>query len=1092
MHDSSLVTGSCVIFRRKAIFLAPTRALCRQVVEDWNEQFGRHGVKCIAATSDKRVSQRMLDDANVIVFTPEKLEHMTRKWSSYEIFFENLDLVIMDEIHLLSEERRGAVLEIVVSRLQFIRRLLTTTLPPIRFAAASGTLPNTHDLARWLGAPVPRGVLIFGPEFRPCPLETRVYTYGSPRQNEFTLHREMNSHIHTLIAQYSQGKPAMVFCTSRKGARQTAELLSDHRQERIRLTPNQVEHRNKTALSKIKDSALSLCIQRAGVAWHTAELSTNDQVCVEELFRQGLLSVLVCTSTLAQGINLPAHLVIIKGTKAYRGPSRGMEELSISNILQMTGRAGRFGLDTSGYAIIMTHPGDKARFESILSGSERVKSVLETDLQEALLHEIHLGAITTFSDAYAWLETTFFFVERGVSIAEKSRLKAVVSTHLKAMRLNECLVLTDSRTLCVTDLGAWICSQSLRLSTGLSFFRSLHPETDGGLLPPIQNLFELDDDASISAIVKILASASEFYEQMQLRRDQKLWLNEVSWRLGRFRGRKNIDRVNSAQDKVFQLIQASLARDIPAPKDSTLREELLYVQTEGIRLLRSLLGCAKILLKSSVAVNLQLLLRCFETRSWPSAGELLQLPFVGAKTIAKLHELGAHTLSQLLRVCTYMPDTFQNEIGPTRASKIAEQAKQLVESKCTLQISIVHGKHCVSLIQGTVPVSGYEVFVTSKYTLLASAYMTSRSPPIMFETSPGTPLRLFAIHPKFHGIDFTLDMLGLQVVNSDIISVPNAPGHKTPLHVLQLVDQKPKEQRKVRSSSIKAPKRKSTSACHVSKLNKPPSKQPITRDQNSFAITNGAQERQKLYASPVSAKVKTIDRYFPPRSIDQRVLSDAQKDFTKEINLSSTTTSAEKQKLFTNRESFKAVSQLANHDQDVSRFCSPIIKPSTKPLHISLSSAPLDVPLIGGKRCETPLQRQLKIARKSSASMPRPISEEAKQAIPNNFKNIRKVQDSPAHVMHVPLEISHGGNMTSPKDGPGISSRLRENFMKECQYTVDGTNEAAQVANFNSISAGSYKVLQSNGHVCPCEPTKDDLEALEPDVGDNFEDVFFG
>lgn len=96
-----------------------------------------------------------------------------------------------------------------------------------------------------------------------------------------------------------------------------------------------------------------------GVGFHHAGLDLENRKNIENLFRSGHLPILVTTSTLAMGVNLPAHLVIVKSTKYYS--KEGYKDYSEINLLQMIGRAGRPQFDTSATAVIMTIAADKVR-----------------------------------------------------------------------------------------------------------------------------------------------------------------------------------------------------------------------------------------------------------------------------------------------------------------------------------------------------------------------------------------------------------------------------------------------------------------------------------------------------------------------------------------------------------------------------------------------------------------------------------------------------------------------------------------------------------------------------------------------------------
>ena len=110
----------------------------------------------------------------------------------------------------------------------------------------------------------------------------------------------------------------------------------------------------------------------AGVAVHHAGLSPSDRSLIEKAYLSGELNVICCTSTLAVGINLPCHMVIIKGTVSYEAGA--VKEYSDLEIMQMIGRAGRPQFDSSALAVIMTRLQQAKHYEDLLSGQERLES----------------------------------------------------------------------------------------------------------------------------------------------------------------------------------------------------------------------------------------------------------------------------------------------------------------------------------------------------------------------------------------------------------------------------------------------------------------------------------------------------------------------------------------------------------------------------------------------------------------------------------------------------------------------------------------------------------------------------------------------
>lgn len=150
-----------------------------------------------------------------------------------------------------------------------------------------------------------------------------------------------------------------IFCSTRKSVEMTARHIKQNLT--INLNPSQKE-KLLQASKLIQDSNAKQTLIH-GVGYHHAGLLPETKRAIEDLFRNCDLPILVTTSTLAMGVNLPAHLVIVKSTKCYT--SRGYEDYPETVIMQMIGRAGRPQFDTSATAIIMTTADDKVNNQLI-------------------------------------------------------------------------------------------------------------------------------------------------------------------------------------------------------------------------------------------------------------------------------------------------------------------------------------------------------------------------------------------------------------------------------------------------------------------------------------------------------------------------------------------------------------------------------------------------------------------------------------------------------------------------------------------------------------------------------------------------------
>lgn len=316
-------------------------------------------------------------------------------------------LLVLDEVHLLGEER-GAVLEAIVSRTRFISRLvrleatssndesgqewtriigLSTVSYFQRLACCcilfissdcsaffhppSQMLANAIDLADWIGIDTKshgpramRGLYNFKSAVRPVPVNVHVQGYTGrhycPRM------ATMNKPCFAAIKNYSPTKPALIFVASRRQTRLTAfDIISyaagdENPKGFLRCSTDLIE----SFAERIQDEALRHTIT-FGIGLHHAGLSAYDRDIVEKLFLDGSISVLVATSTLAWGVNLPAHLVIVKGTEYFDGKTSRYVDYPLTDVLQMVGRAGRPGFDTEAVAVVMAQEDKKPFYQKV-------------------------------------------------------------------------------------------------------------------------------------------------------------------------------------------------------------------------------------------------------------------------------------------------------------------------------------------------------------------------------------------------------------------------------------------------------------------------------------------------------------------------------------------------------------------------------------------------------------------------------------------------------------------------------------------------------------------------------------------------------
>ncbi len=159
----------------KVVYMAPIKALCAERQQDWQRKFGAHGLNCAELTGDTDYQHlRKVQQANIIITTPEKWDSVTRKWRDNSKLIQLIKLFLVDEVHILRVSR-GATLEAVVSRMKSLGTAM-------RFIALSATVPNSEDIAAWLGKDsawpqLPAQREVFDETFRPVKLDKHVYGF---------------------------------------------------------------------------------------------------------------------------------------------------------------------------------------------------------------------------------------------------------------------------------------------------------------------------------------------------------------------------------------------------------------------------------------------------------------------------------------------------------------------------------------------------------------------------------------------------------------------------------------------------------------------------------------------------------------------------------------------------------------------------------------------------------------------------------------------------------------------------------------------------------------------------------------------------
>jgi len=532
-----------------ALFIAPMRALTNEKESEW-ERFEELGYSVYVVTGERDLHPRRARRADVLVMTPEKVDSATRKHDSRRYdFVTDVDCVVIDEVHLLDSERRGGVLEVTVSRL---RRLCSP-----RFVALSATMPNVEDVASWLDAP-PEATFAFGDEYRPVELRTGVKTYSHGENSFADKYRRLYRALDLTEPHVREDGQALVFVASRQDAVSAAAKTRDELAERDVPVGARGDYDFHQDAKELSDDRLHKAVLD-GVAFHHAGLSKDDRDRIEQWFKEGKISILFSTSTLAWGVNLPARCVIVRDTK-YHDPLEGEVDISPLDLLQMLGRAGRPGYDDVGYGWIVCDRSDADRYRRLLREGTEIESHLAADLDAHLNAEIAMGTIDDLDAVLSWLETTYYYVRAASEPAayDFDGLRDRVRETLESLVDRGFVETGDDLAIESTALGRLASKYYLRLSTAEAF----HDLADR-------------DRIDADAILETVAAAAEF-DSVSARQSEA---DAVAAVLS-----SEADHLDDGPRKVLAILRASTSDSVPAD----LRSDAWIIRRNALRLLAAL------------------------------------------------------------------------------------------------------------------------------------------------------------------------------------------------------------------------------------------------------------------------------------------------------------------------------------------------------------------------------------------------------------------------------------------------------------------------------------------------------------------------
>jgi helicase len=416
--------------KKTVVYVVPLRALASEKYEEFKAAFPERKVGISTGDYDSGASHLLQYD--LLVMTSEKLDSVLRHDKE---FVKRIGLAIIDEVHLLDDDYRGATVEIVLTKL---------LIAESRLLCLSATVPNHKEIAGWMCAKPIRS------DYRPTKLEigicdkkTIVFeeNEGGPEEIDEKFYLEnlcrkaVVGSAQGIARDAKAGGQAIVFVATRPSAEASAENVS------VAIAPH-LAAEQKASLDilakKVHDALptpttqcarLAKCI-RNGTAFHHAGIPERQRKLIESGFKkERAIKVIVATTTLAMGIDYPASWVIVRDLKRFGGNFSSF--IPALEIKQMLGRAGRPRYDKVGYGVLVCSANEKREVaEKYIYGDlEDIYSKLSSEptLRVHCLALIASKYCNDFRSLFGFFSRTFFACHYGSAQELLEKVESVVS-----------------------------------------------------------------------------------------------------------------------------------------------------------------------------------------------------------------------------------------------------------------------------------------------------------------------------------------------------------------------------------------------------------------------------------------------------------------------------------------------------------------------------------------------------------------------------------------------------------------------------------------------------------------------------------------
>jgi helicase len=455
---------------KKTIYLVTHKALAEEKYQSFKDKYATGTDKWFDVSISTGDHTEGDWNNGILIATYEKYLSLL---SNSTVYSTRGKIVIADEIQIISDIARGPDIEILCTILKINK--------PSQFIALSATAPNVDEIARWFGCEY------LNITYRDVPLRQEVWFSGKcfyAYYGEDEIKEDKKGEIvteDTLQAVknlLNKGlRPILVFTMTRKDAIDLATKFSRSRQQSVSSFDLSEQLELFSEPTSLSDSLKTTSERK--VAFHSADLSFSERTVVENALRERRLDVVFSTPTLAAGVNFPIRTVIFHSFSRFWDESPW---ISKSEFLNMSGRAGRLGLDDEGLAILIPKNNielsksqeylskDLDKLNSTLFNKSTRKSVLS--LISSAICGNYQELKTFYSETFGW----FQMQEQNSTKLEK--VEPLISKSVDWHVEKELIVKNSRNELFPTPLGKSIASTGLLPSTGVFLLKELEKNED--------------------------------------------------------------------------------------------------------------------------------------------------------------------------------------------------------------------------------------------------------------------------------------------------------------------------------------------------------------------------------------------------------------------------------------------------------------------------------------------------------------------------------------------------------------------------------------------------------------------------------------